>query len=546
MPPHPDATAPPDSTQEESSPRGRDIALGLTRDALPLANRVSDFLFDASAWGARVGFGVGDAVMGAASTAALTTAASVAALGAAGVVGGPVVAGVCVGAAAVKAGQVSLSAASWATQGSLSLGKRMASSAFESTDQLLEHSGVGSGSEKILRLAVGDEAADALAFMQAMCSDFAIELPPGMNWQQATTAARGLAWLQHAAGVLAVVTPVAPPPDALEWTRIRRCMRFALGAFGHLALRALRVLPMLDEHRSDVDAIGALVGVRAEDVIHAEWASTTYRPGHYVVIDHAQSAVVLAVRGTMRLQDVLTDLVCEQVDLSLDWVGAEGVRDETDEWHAAAGRSDTGAERAAAGASDVPAGGAAAVPGGDELHDAEEWFEPDEWMEDMPTVPQPEQPVQQAAAGTAAQSSGSAAGAAAVGVGTGRAHGGMLRAARRLQHELLGDGGEIDAALRAHPGYALVLTGHSLGAGVTSLLAALLGPQLRLAGEEAPRRVVCYAFAPPAVLSVELARLATHVTSVVESSDVVPRFVRTRTIRAHADNTTRSVLCRVT
>eukprot|EP00966_Prymnesium_polylepis_P163229 3772664-Prymnesium_polylepis.1 len=46
--------------------------------------------------------------------------------------------------------------------------------------------------------------------------------------------------------------------------------------------------------------------------------------GHYVVIDHAQSAVVLAVRGTMRLQDVLTDLVCEQVDLSLDWVGAEG------------------------------------------------------------------------------------------------------------------------------------------------------------------------------------------------------------------------------
>lgn len=34
----------------------------------------------------------------------------------------------------------------------------------------------------------------------------------------------------------------------------------------------------------------------------------------------------------------------------------------------------------------------------------------------------------------------------------------------------------------------------------------------------------CYAFAPPAVLSLDLARAASHVTSVVLGPDVVPRF----------------------
>lgn len=38
-----------------------------------------------------------------------------------------------------------------------------------------------------------------------------------------------------------------------------------------------------------------------------------FRPGFYVCIDRAQSAVILSVRGTMSIRDGMTDLVCEYV-----------------------------------------------------------------------------------------------------------------------------------------------------------------------------------------------------------------------------------------
>ena len=219
-------------------------ALGITRDAIPLVSTMTGWLFDASAYGAAAGFRAGDTVMGAASNAALTTAAGVAALGAAGVIGLPLVAGVCVSAAAVKAGHLGLSAAAQVTQGGLLLGKRMVEGALETTDQVLEDSGVPSGTT--LRLAVGSDASTAILFVRSMCTKFAIDLPPDMNWQQLTAASQALAWLQHTAGTGGSAQPVHPPPDTLEWARIRRHLRFALAAYGHLGLKALRVLPVLD------------------------------------------------------------------------------------------------------------------------------------------------------------------------------------------------------------------------------------------------------------------------------------------------------------
>jgi hypothetical protein len=123
----------------------------------------------------------------------------------------------------------------------------------------------------------------------------------------------------------------------------------------------------------------------------------------------------------------------------------------------------------------------------------------------------------------------------------------------------------LERALAQHPNYALVLTGHSLGGGLATLLAALLGPSVTVrgdggeggggggggggnesvvplspsillpttgpepfgssAGGSSTRQVRCYAYAPPAVLSLELARsMSTHITSVVVADDMVPRF----------------------
>lgn len=40
-----------------------------------------------------------------------------------------------------------------------------------------------------------------------------------------------------------------------------------------------------------------------------------FRPGFYVCIDRAQSAVILSIRGTMSIRDGMTDLVCEYVPI---------------------------------------------------------------------------------------------------------------------------------------------------------------------------------------------------------------------------------------
>jgi hypothetical protein len=47
----------------------------------------------------------------------------------------------------------------------------------------------------------------------------------------------------------------------------------------------------------------------------------TYRPGFLLLLDVEAEAVVLSVRGTMRLHDVLTDLVCTPVPFAAEPTG---------------------------------------------------------------------------------------------------------------------------------------------------------------------------------------------------------------------------------
>ena len=89
---------------------------------------------------------------------------------------------------------------------------------------------------------------------------------------------------------------------------------------------------------------------------------------------------------------------------------------------------------------------------------------------------------------------------------------GMARAAEYVYQESY-------AALKAlhDDGYAIILTGHSLGAAVASLTAVLLKRTLD--------RVHCFGFAAPACVDARLAdAMAPFVTSVVLGDDVVPRL----------------------
>lgn len=134
------------------------------------------------------------------------------------------------------------------------------------------------------------------------------------------------------------------------------------------------------------------------------------------------------------------------------------------------------------------------------------------------------------------------------------AHSGMLHSALRLRHQSSLVHQELRQALLDHPDYGLIITGHSLGGGVASLLAVLFSTrsevylnELSLEEEEPPRRrepripittkfvtsfksglppgrpIHCYCYGPPAVSSIDLSEyLLGLVTSVCNGIDVVP------------------------
>jgi hypothetical protein len=102
------------------------------------------------------------------------------------------------------------------------------------------------------------------------------------------------------------------------------------------------------------------------------------------------------------------------------------------------------------------------------------------------------------------------------------AHSGMLKSATRLGEEIRKT---VEIALLQNPGFRLVITGHSLGAGVATLLAASWGPRFYVsdAGLYAP--TVCFAYAPPCTLTLNSARsVSPFITSIVCGADVVSRF----------------------
>eukprot|EP01116_Phalansterium_solitarium_P023740 TRINITY_DN8471_c0_g1_i1.p1 TRINITY_DN8471_c0_g1~~TRINITY_DN8471_c0_g1_i1.p1 ORF type:complete len:550 (+),score=46.18 TRINITY_DN8471_c0_g1_i1:118-1767(+) len=98
----------------------------------------------------------------------------------------------------------------------------------------------------------------------------------------------------------------------------------------------------------------------------------------------------------------------------------------------------------------------------------------------------------------------------------GYAHKGMLRSARTKLDDLMP---KIIAALKDHPGYGLVLVGHSLGAGTAALMACIIHDEYNLPSMH------CYCFGPACVLSLDLAnKCKEFVTSFIINDDLVCRL----------------------
>eukprot|EP00906_Rhabdomonas_costata_P032019 RCo045148 len=224
-------------------------------------------------------------------------------------------------------------------------------------------------------------------------------------------------------------------PVTLECTPdLGRYMRFAVGSYGPASLKALGMLPLTAGISTNEEVVTQLTGVPASDILDSCWTAALYSPAWYLAVDHTTAAVVLAFRGTGCFEDVLTDMVCEAAPCHIPCLATTT----TTEPQPIVGE-----------------GSASATAARD---DAKQWEE-------------------------------------AASQGRGFAHRGFLVSAERFAVKLRP---AVEAALQANPGYRLVVTGYSLGAGVAAMLALLWAPVFPgLRG---------LAFAQPCVLSQPLAR----------------------------------------
>lgn len=74
-------------------------------------------------------------------------------------------------------------------------------------------------------------------------------------------------------------------------------------------------------------------------------------------------------------------------------------------------------------------------------------------------------------------------------------------------------------SLKDHPEYSVIFTGHSLGAGVASLISMIWNDEFSM------QNMHCYAFAPPSIISIDLAsRSRQFITTLIVNDDIVPRL----------------------
>lgn len=191
-------------------------------------------------------------------------------------------------------------------------------------------SAAGAQEGELLRLALGDEAAESIMMVLQMVKRFCTPLE-GVSTAQLFLAARSWAAVQQAKrlellqrGPPLVVSPL--PPHA------ERAMRWSAATFGALFLAGmadgLSVAPAVRAYgggsaRSPAEMALAAAKVDGRvTVLDFEETSEHFVPGFMVAVDHELNCVVLALRGTSGAKDVLVDLVCEVVPCEL--AGVQG------------------------------------------------------------------------------------------------------------------------------------------------------------------------------------------------------------------------------
>ncbi|KAG7675249.1 hypothetical protein Ndes2437A_g00453 [Nannochloris sp. 'desiccata'] len=68
------------------------------------------------------------------------------------------------------------------------------------------------------------------------------------------------------------------------------------------------------------EAVAALAGIAPEDILLSHWRNYPFRPCHYVAIDRVNKCVVISIRGTLEIGDLLSDLAAHPMEIDLGGV----------------------------------------------------------------------------------------------------------------------------------------------------------------------------------------------------------------------------------
>ncbi|NXF29605.1 DGLB lipase, partial [Nyctibius bracteatus] len=79
-----------------------------------------------------------------------------------------------------------------------------------------------------------------------------------------------------------------------------------------------------DRHNFHFGAILKITGLQYRDFIHISFHNKIYEIPFFVALDHKKEAIVVAVRGTLSFEDILTDLSADCEDLTLEDVLENG------------------------------------------------------------------------------------------------------------------------------------------------------------------------------------------------------------------------------
>ena len=66
----------------------------------------------------------------------------------------------------------------------------------------------------------------------------------------------------------------------------------------------------------------------------SDWTSDIYHPGYFIALDDSDRSIIVAVRGSSNVSDVMTDLVCEPYELdALPTIDRNSSTDDPDDSH---------------------------------------------------------------------------------------------------------------------------------------------------------------------------------------------------------------------